>query len=386
MEEEVEYMTDDEVVMSEQEESNHGNTQNIQHFEEKDDVDEWLNAEIKKHMSMQGVENIKDALISIIKSIRHGMKDGIMKRQFEASTTSVSDEVSFIASNKVYRADDNTSNTAPCRLPMELSPGSFLIPFNINSNNLYATTTLYAKENIMPQRVFEYLEFPCSFVIKMAEDVIILGRQFLESTHAQIDVFNEEISFEIGSKQFKFNIDSYQSIEKVYMVDIGQEEETLNPLEIGIKLFSYESPTCLEFEQRARSYGTPNPQDEIAEPIRSGRHDAPDSKILLFGYNEVFRYTSRDTYAVDMFSRSIKDKLEKGFTWDLLTFIKFDMDNKNIDDTIRELRMFNNKIEHLSNEYILKIGKKRYVLNDVCEKCQQNYKKTNEAWHDEDEM
>ncbi|GJZ74815.1 hypothetical protein Tco_0913375 [Tanacetum coccineum] len=49
-------------------------------------------------------------------------------------------------------------------------------------------------------------------------------------------------------------------------------------------------------------------------------------------------------------------------------------------------RMFNNEIEHLSNEYILKIGKKRYVLNDVWEKCQQNYKKTNEAWHDEDEM
>ncbi|GJY75829.1 phospholipase-like protein [Tanacetum coccineum] len=292
MEEEVEHMTDDEVVMSEQEESNHGYTQNIQHFEEKDDVDEWLNAEITKHMSMQGVENMKDALISIIKSIRQEMKDGIMKRQFEASTASVSDEVSSIASNEVDRADDNTPNTAPCRLPKELSPGSFLLPFNINSHNLYATTTLDAKDNIMPQRVYEYLgldklintstlenttgtneplgtvnilvkfgelEFPCKFIIKIAEDVIILGRPFLESTHAQIDVFNEEISFEIGSKKFKFNIDSYQSIEKIYMVDLGQEEETFNPLEIGIDLFSYESPACLELEQRTRSYGTPNP-------------------------------------------------------------------------------------------------------------------------------
>ncbi|GKE81587.1 hypothetical protein Tco_1551587 [Tanacetum coccineum] len=122
MEEEVEYMTDDEVVISEQEESNHGYTQNIQHFEEKDDVNEWLNAEITKHMSMQGVENMKDALISIIKSIRQEMKDGIMKRQFEVSTTSVSDEVSYIASNEADRADDNTLNTAPCRLPKELSP------------------------------------------------------------------------------------------------------------------------------------------------------------------------------------------------------------------------------------------------------------------------
>ncbi|GJR66578.1 hypothetical protein Tco_0012643 [Tanacetum coccineum] len=140
---------------------------NIQHFEEKDDVDEWLNAEITKHMSMLAVENMKDALISIIKSIRHEIEDGIMKRQIDASTTSVSDEVSSIASN---------------------------------NHNLYATATLDAKDNFMPQRVYEYLEFPCNFVINVAEDVIILGRPFLESTRAQIDVFNEEIFIRIGSQ------------------------------------------------------------------------------------------------------------------------------------------------------------------------------------------
>ncbi|GJV81526.1 hypothetical protein Tco_1517396 [Tanacetum coccineum] len=117
--------------------------ENNQHFKEKDNVDEWLNAEITKHMSMQGVENMKDALISIIKSIRQEMKDGIMKGQSKASTASVS-------SNEVDRADDNTPNTAPCRLPKGLSPGSFLLPFNVNSHNLYATTTLDAKDNIMP--------------------------------------------------------------------------------------------------------------------------------------------------------------------------------------------------------------------------------------------
>ncbi|GKD42501.1 hypothetical protein Tco_1267146 [Tanacetum coccineum] len=46
-------------------------------------------------------------------------------------------------------------------------------------------------------------------------------------------------------------------------------------------------------------------------------------------------------------------------------------------------RVFNNEIEHLSNEYILRIGKKGYVMDDVWKKCQQNYKKTNETWHDE---
>ncbi|GKB08709.1 reverse transcriptase domain-containing protein [Tanacetum coccineum] len=296
MEEEVEYMIDDEVVMSEKEESNHGYTQNIQHFEEKDDVDEWLNTEITKHMSMQGVENMKDALISIIKSIKKEMKDDIMKKQFEASIASISNETSSIASNEVDKDDNNTSNTASCLLPKELSPGSFLLPFNIDNHSFYAITTLDAKDNIMPLKVYEYLgldkfrgtntienttgtseplrtinilvkfgmlEFLCNFVIKMVDDVIILGRPFLESTRAQIDVFNEEISFKIGSEKFKFNINSHQCIEKIYMVDIGQEEETFNPFEIRIDLFSYESPACLEFEQRTRFYGTSNPQDEI---------------------------------------------------------------------------------------------------------------------------
>ncbi|GJZ15564.1 retrotransposon protein, putative, ty1-copia subclass [Tanacetum coccineum] len=487
MEEEVKYMINDKEVMSEQEESDHGYTQNIHHFEEKDDIDEWLNAEITKHMSMQGVENIKDALISII-------------------------------NNEVDRADDNTPNTAPCQLPMELSLGSFLLPFNINSHNLYATNTLDAKDNIMPQRVYEYLgldilrdtstfenttgtneplgtviilvkfielEFPCNFIIKMAKDAIILRRPFLESTHAQINVFNEEISFEIGSKKFKFNIDSYQSIEKIYMVDIGQEEETFNPLEIGIDLFSYESPAYLEFEQRTRSYGTPNLHDEIAKPISY----APDRRGLVkrwhackpvhvtyddgngeycgiwltcdldstfcFGYNEVFevRYgqqkiddTTRERRYYEWVAQNYKFSKHRTLTstnlhdpiltpqghqeqgndeprpirphpcnYSFEEWMKIRIGHNNLHESDREFifnewildsydveeeyareigdpysrrfdeynRTFNNEIEHLSNKYILRIEKKGYVLDDVWEKCQQNYKKTNEAWHDE---
>ncbi|GJY08746.1 hypothetical protein Tco_0375800 [Tanacetum coccineum] len=157
MEEEVEYMTDDEVVMSEQEECNHGYTQNIRHFEEKDDVDKWLNAEITKQMSMQGVENTEDVLISIIKSIKKEMKDDIMKKQFEASTTSISNETSSIASNEVEKDDNHTFTTASCLLPKELSPGSFLLPFYIDNHSLYAITTLEAKDNIMPLDVNKYL-------------------------------------------------------------------------------------------------------------------------------------------------------------------------------------------------------------------------------------
>ncbi|GJX11975.1 hypothetical protein Tco_0201834 [Tanacetum coccineum] len=317
----------------------------------------------------------------------------------------------------------------------------------------------------------------------MAEDVIILGRPFLESTRAQIDVFNEEISFEIGRKKIKFNIDSYQSIEKIYMVSIGQEEETFNPLEIGIDLFSYESPACFHFEQRTRSYGTPKPQDEIAgpdslspdrrelvkrwhvcKPIHVTYDDGsgedygmwptcdPDSKFC-FGYNEVFGVNKQGTLRQWICFRDHERRAVKGSyigfgyflqpekkllglvyraildiirIWD---FSHISYGQQKIDDTTRKRRnghnnlhesdcefifnkwildsydveeeyareignpysrrfnefnrVFNNEIKHLSNEYIIRIGKKGYVLDDVWEKCQQNYKKTNEAWYDE---
>ncbi|GJU66982.1 retrovirus-related pol polyprotein from transposon TNT 1-94 [Tanacetum coccineum] len=61
---------------------------------------------------MQGVENTEDALIIIIKSIKNKMKDDIMKKQFEASTASISNETSSITSNEVDKGNNNTSITA----------------------------------------------------------------------------------------------------------------------------------------------------------------------------------------------------------------------------------------------------------------------------------
>ncbi|GJR53187.1 hypothetical protein Tco_1403708 [Tanacetum coccineum] len=363
MEEEVEYMTDDEVVMSEHKESNHGYTQNIQHFEEKDDVDKWLYAEITKHMS---------------------------------------NETSFITSSEVDTDDDNTSTTASCLLPKELSPGSFLLPFNIDNHSLYAITTLDAKDNIIPLNVYEYLgldEFR--------------GRPFLESTHAQIDVFNEEILFEIGREKFKFNINSHQCVEKIYMVDTGQEEETFDPLEIGMDLFSYESPACLEFEQRTRSYGTPNLQDEIAEPIsflpdRRGlvkrwhvckpihvTYDDgngedcgmwptcdPDLKFC-FGYNEVFGVNEQGALRMWICFRDHERRTVKGsymgFADFLQEWLKIRIEHNNLHESDREF-IFN---EWILDSYDVEEEYAREIGDPYSRRFDEYNRKTNEAWHDE---
>ncbi|GKE36714.1 phospholipase-like protein [Tanacetum coccineum] len=213
---------------------------------------------------------------------------------------------------------------------------------------------------------FRTLESLCNFIIKMADDVIILGRPFLESTHAQIDVFNEEIIFEIGSEKFKFDINSYQCIEKIYMLDIAHEEEAINPLEIGIHIFSYESPACLEFEQRSRSYGTPNPQDEIAKPIsfspdrrglvnrwhvckpihvtynnKNGKYCRMwptcdrDSKFC-FEYNEVFRVNKQGGLRMWIFFRDHERRTVKGSYMGFADFLQVRYVQQKIDDTTRE--------------------------------------------------
>ncbi|GJQ92214.1 reverse transcriptase domain-containing protein [Tanacetum coccineum] len=362
MEKEVEYMTNDEVVMSEQEISNHGNTQNIQHFKEKDDVDKWLNVKITKHLSIQGVENTEDALINIIKSIKKEMKDDIMKKKIEVSIDNIDNETSSIASSKVDIGDDNTSPTASFQLPKELSLGSFLLPFNIDDHNLYAITILEAKDNIMPLDVYKYLgldklrdaetienttgtneplaaidilvkfetlEFLCNFVIKMADDVIILGRPFLESTHAQIDVFNEEISFEIGNEKFKFDINSHQCIDFFYMVDMEHEEETFNPLEIGIALFSYESPACLKFKQRSRN----------SKDCRMWPTCDLDLKFC-FGYNEVFGVNKQGGLRMWICFRDHERRTVKGSYMGFADFLQVRYGQQKIDDTTRERRYY----------------------------------------------
>ncbi|GJX95881.1 hypothetical protein Tco_0351679 [Tanacetum coccineum] len=88
--------------------------------------------------------------------------------------------------------------------------------------------------------------------------MMILGRPFLVTIHAQIDVFNGEISLGIGEDRLMFDVNGNTRhpkvlIEKVYVTYSIQDDESFNLLEIGDDLFSYESPACLQFEQCTRS-------------------------------------------------------------------------------------------------------------------------------------
>ncbi|GJZ25940.1 hypothetical protein Tco_0570193, partial [Tanacetum coccineum] len=133
------------------------------------------------------VENTEDALISIIKSIKKEMKDDIMKKKIEASTANIGNETSSITSNEVDTNDDNTSTTASSKdniMPLDVYKylGLDKLRDACTVENTTGTNEPLGAIDILVK--FKTSEFLCNFVIKMADDVIILGRPFLESTHA----------------------------------------------------------------------------------------------------------------------------------------------------------------------------------------------------------
>nr|GEW15461.1 hypothetical protein [Tanacetum cinerariifolium] len=116
------------------------------------------------------------------------------------------------------------------------------------------------------------------------------GKPFLATIHAQIDVFNREISFGIGEDRVKFDVNrnSYHSnvtLEKVYM---AVEKESFNLLEIKDDLFSFESPACLRFEQNTRIHTNNN-----IETIDSPRNMQETSKRCADYQPDNKRDTSR---------------------------------------------------------------------------------------------
>ncbi|GJS26776.1 hypothetical protein Tco_0487396 [Tanacetum coccineum] len=127
--------------------------------------------------------------------------------------------------------------------PKELNPGSFTLPCTIGKFNFYAMADLDASINVMSRSIFEHLHltnlkktnmlcemadmskkaplgivenvlvkidkflFPSDFVIlnNTPSETTILGRPFLATIHAKIDVFAGKISLGINEDRISFD-------------------------------------------------------------------------------------------------------------------------------------------------------------------------------------
>ncbi|GKA00991.1 reverse transcriptase domain-containing protein [Tanacetum coccineum] len=174
-----------------------------------------------------------------------------------------------IASNKctqIVQTNDVSPKILPCQLPpKELNPRNFTLPCTIGSLNFYALADLGASVNVIPMSIFEHLKLAglkkTNMVVEMTDmtkrspieivenilvkidkfvflsdfvvmnmlntrnETMILGRPFLATIYAEIDVFNKEISLGIGSDRVTFKMykkihNFTTSIREIYMINL----------------------------------------------------------------------------------------------------------------------------------------------------------------------
>ncbi|GKA25422.1 hypothetical protein Tco_0711531 [Tanacetum coccineum] len=207
---------------------------------------------------------------------------------------------------------------------------------------------------------------------------MLLGKPFLATIHAHIDVFRREILLGIGEEEVTFDMNggichSRVPFEIFYMASSVQESEYFNPLEIETDAFFYDSLACLLFEKSTHprsdeSIGTVDSSDDMQE-LEGSQEDEVGSHPLE---NVVSRWhvckpvldmmLFMDKRKVGCSSNGyvfkiIKDNIVRGYGIDIADFLK------------------------LENEYELKAGRKRYALDEVWEKCEK-FHDTTKLWYD----
>nr|GEW88390.1 hypothetical protein [Tanacetum cinerariifolium] len=178
--------------------------------------------------------------------------------------------------------DGVPTKVLPCQLPpKELNPRSFTLPCIIGSLNFFAMTDLGASINVIPKSIFKHLKLAnlkkTDMLVEMADmtkrapigivknvlvkidkfllasdfvvidmlnihnETMILGRPFLATIHAEIDVFNKEISFGINDDRKVQRGNTYwwhdYGLEENERQEIGIDIEEYNPPEVHVENF-----------------------------------------------------------------------------------------------------------------------------------------------------
>ncbi|GJV31919.1 reverse transcriptase domain-containing protein [Tanacetum coccineum] len=94
---------------------------------------------------------------------------------------------------------------------VRMAQHKYKLPGEGRNSKLEETLSTFIKESRRKQRIKPWFVIPVDFVVlDMKEDrktPIILGRPFLATAHAMIDVFNKKISFEVGNETITFDIE-----------------------------------------------------------------------------------------------------------------------------------------------------------------------------------
>ncbi|GKD41293.1 phospholipase-like protein [Tanacetum coccineum] len=353
-----------------------------------------------------------------------------------------------------------------------MNPGNFTLPCTIRSLNFYAMADLGAIVNVIPKSMFEHLKlaqlkktnmlvemvdmtkrspigivenvivkidkflFPLDFVVmdmlNTRNETMILGRPFLATIHAEIDVFNKEISLGIGCDRITFDMDKKihnftTPVGKIYMINSNHNEESLSLSSTpSDKSSRFEKSGNLQnnydnhIQERRRkktkilksNMNLPNihfckPVKQIFNrilkvwPTCDPTLKACNGGIEVQGMNEEgnlkrwYFYLDDDRGSIKggglsfpelplvghtEVSKPVKKALLK--TWLLDCFqeeLVKDLRSRSFDDY---KWMFDLEIDQLADEYELGIGKKGHMLEDIFENCRKVQGDNTYWWHD----
>ncbi|GJU10955.1 retrovirus-related pol polyprotein from transposon TNT 1-94 [Tanacetum coccineum] len=211
--------------------------------------------------------------------------------------------------------------------------------------------------------------FPLDFVVidilKTRNETIILGTPFLATIHAEIDVFNKEISLGIGDDKVTFDmnmkVNNFSTLVGIiYMINDEPYSSNDTPTDESYRYEETQGNDLIWYKRYAEwCYENSSPDTptlkftSIQEDYKPRPKDYPFKDWLLtkVGHTDVSEPVKRDllkTWLIDCFQAElVKDPRSRSFDdykW-----------------------MFKLEIDQLTEEYVLGIGKKGHMIDDICE-------------------
>ncbi|GKD54303.1 reverse transcriptase domain-containing protein [Tanacetum coccineum] len=251
------------------------------------EMEEWVkklqdNAEINSRNQSASLKNLETQIEQLTREFHTKAANDVnnpsveqCKAMYAEEKTPINNgqhEISLVYNKctQIVQESVVSAKVLPCQLPpKEMNPGNFTLPCTIGSLNFYAIADLGASVNVIPKSMFEHLKldrlkktdmlvkmadktkrspirivknvlvkidkflFPSDFVVmdmlNTRNETVILGRPFLATIHAEIDVFNKEISLGIGGDRITYNmnkkINNFTTpVREIYMINSNNED------------------------------------------------------------------------------------------------------------------------------------------------------------------
>ncbi|GJS29776.1 phospholipase-like protein [Tanacetum coccineum] len=409
-----------------------------------EDLDVWLNAEIEKCMCGQDKENEEDTLIDILKTLVGECKSVYTNKNTGVEASSCGTDK--LPPNEINPGSFTlpcTINNLNLYVMANLAASVNVMPKSIFEHLKLAS---FKKTIMVVEMADMTKKAPLGIVenILVKIDKFLFLSNFVIID--MLGEPNETMILGIGEDRIKFDMDGGVShskipVEKIHMANSAREEEYFNPLEIKNDVFSYESPACLLFEQHTQSCENESVDtlDLVQELEECGKDCGmwptcnPDLSFCS-GYDAIYEKGENGMLEQWMCFRDHERQSVRGNRMVFADFLKVRYGNKVIDDTTRERRYyewvaensefngssitqeatvdnnpysfdveidfgktlddpysrrfdkykenFDSEIEQLANEYDLRVGMKKYALDDIWEKCER-FQDTECHWHDE---